>query len=371
MTFIDNQQEKYTKRRLFDIIMEAQAQHSCTLSVEVCVSIFRSFWFIHGKKVKLLELEIASRAENEEVSALREKIESMGFAFVMNSFWRERMVSLSSSPGIYISVMDYAKGRLVSACYVEEEEKEVEEIFKKLKKAFPAKDSITIRTFESDKGPDRQLGSVIDAIDRAQSDLAHPSFYPWLTLNGKPVTVEEYAEAYMASSANILLIYGPPGTGKSTFIRTLMFCAKKRNGLVYNEELMGLPYFALKAFNVVDLLAMEDCDNILRSRANGNHRLQQFLNASDGLVKKKGKGKLVLSTNLASIDEVDTAVTRPGRCFDVLYFRELTHLEAAAVADSIGKKDLVFEQGSEWTLGQIVANSPRETMMKKSKVGFC
>jgi ATP-dependent 26S proteasome regulatory subunit len=47
--------------------------------------------------------------------------------------------------------------------------------------------------------------------------------------------------------------------------------------------------------------------------------MHRFLNVGDGLVTTKGK-KLIFSTNLPSIRDVDSALVRPGRCFDILNF---------------------------------------------------
>jgi hypothetical protein len=60
----------------------------------------------------------------------------------------------------------------------------------------------------------------------------------------------------------------------------------------------------------------------------------KLLNTADGLVRTNKK--VILSANITHLENVDSALTRPGRCFDVLRFRELTVKEAAAAALAAG-----------------------------------
>ena len=59
--------------------------------------------------------------------------------------------------------------------------------------------------------------------------------------------------------------------------------------------------------------------------------MHKFLNVGDGLVSLRGK-KLIFSTNLDSIKDVDIALTRQGRCFDILTFDKLNETEAQKLA---------------------------------------
>jgi hypothetical protein len=81
-------------------------------------------------------------------------------------------------------------------------------------------------------------------------------------------------------------------------------------------------------------MVLEDSDAFLKSRSDGNTMMHRFLNVGDGLVTTKGK-KLVFSTNLPSIRDIDSALVRPGRCFDVLTFDTLKVKEAQVLADKL------------------------------------
>jgi SpoVK/Ycf46/Vps4 family AAA+-type ATPase len=189
--------------------------------------------------------------------------------------------------------------------------------------------------------------------------------YPFL----KGESLEEYYERFNSSSASILLLQGPPGTGKTTFIRGLLQHLKKNALLSYDEAILKSDNF-LSSFiedSSVNYLIFEDADAYLTSRESGNRTIHKFLNAGDGLISSSDK-KIIFTTNLASLSDVDQALIRPGRCFDVLQFRQLTKDEAIAVAGRQGVEVELPEQN--FTIAEIF-NSQKYTKKKESRaIGF-
>ena len=189
--------------------------------------------------------------------------------------------------------------------------------------------------------------------------------YPFL--NGE--SLEEYYERFNSSSASILLLQGPPGTGKTTFIRGLLQHLKKNAILSYDEAILKSDNF-LSSFiddSSVNYLIFEDADAYLTSRESGNRTIHKFLNAGDGLISSSDK-KIIFTTNLASLSDVDQALIRPGRCFDVLQFRQLTKDEAIAVAEKQGVEVELPEQN--FTIAEIF-NSQKYTKKKEARaIGF-
>ena len=84
--------------------------------------------------------------------------------------------------------------------------------------------------------------------------------------------------------------------------------------------------------------------------------MHKFLNVSDGLISAADK-KLVFSTNLPNVRDIDSALLREGRCFDVLQFRPLTRKEALAVVEET-KSTRELGDGQEFTLAEIFKSQP-------------
>ena len=79
--------------------------------------------------------------------------------------------------------------------------------------------------------------------------------------------------------------------------------------------------------------------------------MHRFLNVSNGLVTSKGK-KMIFSTNLPSIRDVDPALTRPGRCFDIVKFDSLTRDQASELTKALGN-DLPKSTVDTFTIAEI------------------
>jgi SpoVK/Ycf46/Vps4 family AAA+-type ATPase len=76
-----------------------------------------------------------------------------------------------------------------------------------------------------------------------------------------------------------------------------------------------------------DALVMEDADHILQPRSNGNSNLHRLLVVADGVARAKGR-KLIFSTNLPNLGDLDDALLRPGRCYARVVLPELTSAQA-------------------------------------------
>jgi len=167
--------------------------------------------------------------------------------------------------------------------------------------------------------------------------------YPFL--NGE--TLESYYDRYMQSSANILLLIGPPGTGKTTFIRGLLAHRNCSAMVTYDAGILEKDgFFARFIEDDAEVMVLEDSDAFLKSRSDGNTMMHRFLNVGDGLVTTKGK-KMIFSTNLPSIRDIDSALIRPGRCFDIVTFDALNLEQANNLADKLGVKLPTRPRGKE------------------------
>lgn len=175
------------------------------------------------------------------------------------------------------------------------------------------------------------------------------SYYPWIETE-----LKDYYQSFMNSRAQILVLYGAPGTGKTSFIRD-MICEMNLNAFIsYDLKVLtsDSTFVRYLTDSIFDAVIIEDADDLLTSsRGDHNKVIAKILNISDGIIKLPKK-KLIFSTNLRKIEDIDTAIIRPGRCFDVMEFRELTKPEALIVADKIDV-DLPDVKNDKYSLAEI------------------
>jgi len=119
--------------------------------------------------------------------------------------------------------------------------------------------------------------------------------------------------------------------------------------------------------NNINFLVFEDADAYLTSRESGNKVIHKFLNAGDGLISKSNK-KIIFTTNLQSITDIDSALTRPGRCHDILQFRSLTTDESIKVA-SICKIEIKLPE-KEYTIAEIFNTQTNTEKKVIRNIGF-
>lgn len=165
-------------------------------------------------------------------------------------------------------------------------------------------------------------------IKIANDLLPCDEMYPWMT---KPLN--QYYNDFMNSNASILLLLGPPGTGKTSWIKGLLYETKNNGIVTYDPEILKRDYvFANFISGDANVMVIEDADVFLKSReGHGNDLMHKFLNIGSGLISS-AKKKIIFSTNLPNIRDVDEALVRPGRCYDVLEFKRLDIEQAKALA---------------------------------------
>lgn len=187
--------------------------------------------------------------------------------------------------------------------------------------------------------------------------------YPWVKEN-----IEDYIDKYLASASSVLLLIGPPGTGKTSLIKHIIARQDMSAFVTYDTKLMeDDSFFASFMEDSTNILVMEDADIFLANRKEGNTMMHRFLNMSDGLVSTTNK-KIIFSTNLPGINDVDPALVRPGRCYDVLHHRKLTIQEAKEVLKETGIERP--QPTGDITLAELLQSQPNEVKVNRPKIGF-
>lgn len=185
------------------------------------------------------------------------------------------------------------------------------------------------------------------------TDSFHQEAYPYLD-------IKELAKEYAESEEPVLILLGQPGTGKTRLIRYILneICEiKDRNinvtltsdqVIIENGDL-----FIRFIGNEDDFLILEDIDYHLESRREGNTAMYNFLSISNGLaVGHQKRKKVILSTNLPNVSNMDAALLRPGRCFGIIETRPLYYNESLTFIKKIGiEKDL--EPQKSYTLAEL------------------
>jgi len=183
-----------------------------------------------------------------------------------------------------------------------------------------------------------ELQSV--TIEEMADDVLHDEAYPQLEGG-----VAAFIGRYLDSRETILLLQGPPGTGKTRLIRAVLAEMSRRKGgeaqALYTGDKKALEndeVFVKFVTGWDDAFVVEDADHLLQARADGNQNLHRFLAIADGVVRAQGR-KIIFSTNLPNLGDLDDALVRPGRCFAQVFVRELTPSEASTLLERLGAGD--------------------------------
>ena len=160
------------------------------------------------------------------------------------------------------------------------------------------------------------------------------------------IDTDEMFKQFFAGDENILLLVGKSGTGKSklTSIAIEYLASNRVNSSNRTVATISDANILLNDFfwyqirdNRIDLVILDDFDFMLGSRdsedTKHNKFLSKFLTFTDGV--RKNKIKFIVTTNQEYRD-MDKAILRKGRLFDVIEMRELSLEEGLEIWKSEG-----------------------------------
>jgi hypothetical protein len=251
-------------------------------------------------------------------------------------------VTLLSAPGAFVYAHGHDKGSYCSCWFsiwaesparAAEVSAHLEQIAADLRlrnEAFTIDWQFTNATGELRNASFQELG------DPALLDEAYPSL---------GTSVREFITAFLDAPECVLILLGPPGTGKTRLVRAILAELSRRKGenaeVMYTADRRALctdEVFVDFITGTHDVFVIEDTDNLLKARANGNDEMHRFLAIADGVARSQGR-KIVFTTNLPNVTDIDEALVRPGRCYAVKTLRSLEPAEAITLARRLCGED--------------------------------
>lgn len=182
------------------------------------------------------------------------------------------------------------------------------------------------------------------------------SFDPALAYPDKPTPTDMW-DRFTRASGRVILMKGEGGTGKSNYAREML----AHRGwdhvfLVDQESVIVRDDFIdfVRGLKDSAVLLIEDGDRLLGKREDGNSRMSALLNAVSGVATKDIR--IIVTVNLKTLNNVDEALLRSGRLFQLLTFEKLSLPDARTFMTSLNVDDadeyLTDERG--YTLSDIL-----------------
>lgn len=159
-------------------------------------------------------------------------------------------------------------------------------------------------------------------LSSVRKELKMPCEKEKLLSSYMPDTVDFYnktCSVIATQSKGMILMYGPPGTGKTTMIRQLAQDSERRFMFIPSSMIDSLGDPKLIAFLLQDgrdcVLVIEDAETALRERdkAFSQSAASNLLQLADGILSDV-LGVTVIATFNTSLDNIDPAFLRAGRC---------------------------------------------------------
>ncbi len=204
--------------------------------------------------------------------------------------------------------------------------------------------------------------------------------------NYNPEVIESYD--YIISQLNskepdgrITILDGRPGTGKTYLIRSMLVDVKGASCIIIpanvvaqagTPELLTTLIHHKEDYDRKMILIVEDADQVVTKRAGDNmSAVSTLLNLGDGIMGSILDIRVVCTTN-ATTQDLDEAITRPGRLCKHISVNELSNEQAKKVYARLtnGK---TLEKTGKFSLAEVYKMAKDDKFVPKTskgKVGF-
>lgn len=205
---------------------------------------------------------------------------------------------------------------------------------------------------------------IFDEKEGLTSSLHEQNFNSEILVEAYPYIPDPkqfFDKYYNESKASVIIFIGIPGTGKTTLIRNLIAGYNSTNndsaGVFYTASSNALScdkLFQQFAQSKSRTMILEDVDLHLTSRSEGNTFMYKLLSASDGVIKNDIEDKkIIISTNLDNVGEIDEALIRKGRCYSVVTFRALDYNESVKLLTKLNRDHSWLDENRTYTLAEL------------------
>ncbi len=154
----------------------------------------------------------------------------------------------------------------------------------------------------------------------------------------------------------VVLFHGQPGTGKTWALRSLMTEWQEWARFEFILDVERFFNDVAYASNLLKssssrqrILVLEDADAYVARSTHRHAGMARLLNLADGILSESQKSAFFFTTN-ATPDELDAALTRPGRCLAAIKFGPLSVDEANKQFDGTS-----YRTTSPMTIAEIFA----------------
>jgi hypothetical protein len=187
----------------------------------------------------------------------------------------------------------------------------------------------------------------------------------------------DFSEKLLARNYGLSIFEGRPGTGKTFYLRHLMGVLKESHRFYFiptstmdilsRQDFIGFwagqrRIHADRKFVVI----LEDSDAALMTRsADNREKVSAILNLSDGMLADFLRLQIICTINCSTAD-IDPALLRPGRLICHRIFGRLDYIQAARLAESLGRK---LPQARDYSLAEVFAGHETNEI-SRPRMGF-
>ena len=188
---------------------------------------------------------------------------------------------------------------------------------------------------------------------------------------------QDFVEKLREGNHGLSIFEGKPGTGKTFYLRHLMGVLKESHrfyfiptstmGVLSKPEFIGFwaeqrRIHANRKFAVI----LEDSDAALMTRGSDNReQVSAVLNLSDGMLADFLRLQIICTINCSAAD-IDPALLRPGRLLCHRVFGRLDYIQAARLAESLGRK---LPTARDYSLAEVFAGHDADEI-NRPRIGF-